>query len=253
MVLLASWMRRPTLILEQNRHPGFTNRLLLPFVDKAVVAFKSSLEEFRGKGVFLGNPVRKEFYDLPAKTRNSKLSLLIFGGSQGSHFLNERITASLPLIQAEKEVLRIFHQTGEKDCEGVTARYRDLGFDDATVAAFFFDMPDYYQRSDLIVSRSGASTVAELIAAQKASLLVPFAQATDDHQTMNARELANINGAVLLPEAEFTPQAFADLIKGYIRDKEQITQMEKNLAALRIENVSERISDLCLQLMEKGN
>lgn len=251
LVLLASWLRFPTLIMEQNRHPGFTNRMLLPFVDKAVAAFESSLDEFRGKGVFLGNPVRKEFYDLPAKARNSKLSLLIFGGSQGSHFLNEKILESLPLIQSEKDALNIYHQTGEKDCAWVTASYRDSGFENATVAAFFYEMADYYRKADLIVSRSGASTVAELIAAQKASLLVPFARATDDHQTLNARELENIQGAVVLPEADFTPQAFIALIKGFLEDKERITRMENNLSRLKTDNVPERISDLCFQLMEK--
>ncbi|NOR14120.1 MAG: undecaprenyldiphospho-muramoylpentapeptide beta-N-acetylglucosaminyltransferase, partial [Candidatus Aminicenantes bacterium] len=251
LVLLAAWMRFPTLILEQNRHPGFTNRILLPFVNKAVVSFENSLDEFKGKGVFLGNPVRKEFYHLPAKNRNSKLSLLIFGGSQGSHFLNLEVIKSLPLIQDEKAMLHIIHQTGEKDYEWVKEGYRENGFEDVTVAPFFYDMADCYQRSDLIVSRSGASTVAELIAAQKASLLVPFARATDDHQTLNARELEKIQGAVVLPEAEFTAQAFANQITSFLVDKDRITQMEHNLAQMWTENVSEKISNLCFELMEK--
>lgn len=174
MVLLASWLRRPTLIMEQNRHPGFTNRALLPFVRKAVVAFANSLDEFKGKGIFLGNPVRKEFYGLPAKRRNSKLSVLIFGGSQGSHFLNQEVTKALPLIQEQKDALHIFHQTGETDGEWVKTRYQEHGFIDVTVAPFFYDMADCFQKSDLIVSRSGASTVAELIAAQKSIPLGTF-------------------------------------------------------------------------------
>jgi len=93
--------------------------------------------------------------------------------------------------------------------------------------------------------------VAELIAAQKASLLVPFAQATDDHQTLNALELEKVQGAVVFPEAEFTPQAFADQIKNFLMDKDKITQMEHNLEQLKTENVSEKISDLCFALMRK--
>jgi len=251
LVLLASWLRFPTLIMEQNRHPGFTNRALLPFVSKAVVAFENSLDEFKGKGIFLGNPVRKEFYGLPSKSRNSKLSVLIFGGSQGSQFLNREIINALPLIQEEKDTLHIFHQTGEKDGEWVKNNYLENGFEGVTVAPFFHDMADYFRKSDLIISRSGASTVAELIAAQKASLLVPFAQATDDHQTLNALELEKVQGAVVFPEAEFTPQAFADQIKNFLMDKDKITQMEHNLEQLKTENVSEKISDLCFALMRK--
>ena len=98
-VLLASWMKIPTLILEQNLYPGFTNRLLLPWVKRAVVSFRNSLSSFKGKGIFIGNPVREEFYNLAPKQRSSKLTLLIFGGSQGSHFLNKAIVLTLPLIK----------------------------------------------------------------------------------------------------------------------------------------------------------
>jgi len=112
-VLLASWMRIPTLILEQNLLPGFTNRMLLPWVKKAVVAFEGSLPYFKGKGIHIGNPVREEFYRITPKPQNSRLTILVFGGSQGSHFLNKGITASLPFLKKEKENLRIFHQTGE--------------------------------------------------------------------------------------------------------------------------------------------
>ena len=97
-VLLASWLRIPTVILEQNARPGFTNRLLARWVSRAVVAFVSTLPAFKGKGVVLGNPVREDFYALPAKTRTGTLDVLVFGGSQGSRFLNDRITAALPLL-----------------------------------------------------------------------------------------------------------------------------------------------------------
>ncbi len=249
-ILLASWMRIPTLILEQNLYPGLTNRLLIPWVKKAVVSFQSSLPYFKGKGIFVGNPVRKEFYGLPPKERNCKFTLLIFGGSQGSHFLNQEIVASLPLLKKEKKNLRIFHQTGKKDFEWVKNGYAEHHFEEAVVARYFFDMADYFQKSDLIISRAGATTIAELIASQKASLLVPFSQASDNHQVLNARELEKISGAKVLLEEEFTPEVFAQKIFFFLKNRESINQMEKNLASLKKNRVAEKIAALCFELME---
>lgn len=251
LVLLAAWMILPTIILEQNRYPGFTNRMLLPWVKKAVVAFQSSLDEFKGKGVYLGNPVREEFYHVPPKTRESQLSLLIFGGSQGSHFLNTQIVNSLPEMKALSDHLVIYHQTGEKDHAWIQNAYAKHGFKNVTVAPFFFKMPEYFQKSDLIISRAGASTIAELIAAQKAALLVPFAEATDDHQVLNAMELVRIGAAEVLLEKDFNPATFTAKVLEYIHDKEKITKMENNLIQLQTENVADKIADLCLELMER--
>lgn len=250
LVLLAAWMIIPTIILEQNRNPGFTNRMLLPWVKKAVVAFQSSLDDFKGKGVYLGNPVREEFYHLPNKARDSRLSLLIFGGSQGSHFLNTQIVSTLTEMKSLRDQLHIFHQTGEKDFAWVKREYRKNGFEDMTVAPFFFKMAEYFQKADLIISRAGASTIAELIAAQKASLLVPFARATDDHQALNAIELERIGAAEVLLEKDFNPNTFLAKIQNFIKNKNKITQMENNLVQLQTENVADNIADLCLELME---
>ena len=251
-VLLASWMKIPTLIMEQNRRPGLTNRWLLPFVDTAVAAFESSLPEFKGKGIFLGNPVRPEFYHLAGKPRDGRLSILIFGGSQGSHFLNKAVIAALPQLSEIKDRLQIIHQTGERDVDWVRESYECHGYETAAVSPYFFDMPEQFQKSDLVVCRAGASTIAELIAARKASLLVPFAAAADDHQTQNARELENIEGARVLSEQEFTPQAFSDLIHELIQDQDRITRMEANLKRLGGgPDVADRIADLCLSLMKK--
>lgn len=251
-VLLASLMKIPTLILEQNRYPGFTNRLLVPWVRKAVVSFKSSLPYFKGKGIFIGNPVRDEFYHLSPKVRNSKLTILLFGGSQGSHFLNKGMTASLSLLKKEKGNLRIFHQTGKKDYEWVKKCYFQNEFKEVFVAPYFFDMASYFQKSDLIISRAGATTIAELVASQKASLLIPFSKATDNHQFFNARELDKIRGAEIVLEEEFTPKILVDKIFYFLKNKEKITQMEKNLGPMKAEKVAEKISNLCFELMETG-
>ena len=251
-VLLASWFRIPTLIMEQNIYPGLTNRLLRRWVRKAVVSFERSLPNFKGKGIFIGNPVREEFYAVAPKERNGWLTLLIFGGSQGSHFLNKGIVEALPLLRAEKEHLKIFHQTGEKDWGWVEKSYKQEGFPEVKVAPYFEDMANYFQKSDLVISRAGASTIAELIAAQKASLLVPFSQAADNHQLLNARELEKVNGAEVITESEFSPEALSKKILAYIQDKQRITEMEKNIAPLKTDRVADRIADLCFELMEKG-
>jgi UDP-N-acetylglucosamine--N-acetylmuramyl-(pentapeptide) pyrophosphoryl-undecaprenol N-acetylglucosamine transferase len=249
-VLLASLIKKPTLILEQNLCPGFTNRLLLRWTKKAVVAFENSLAFFKGKGVFLGNPVREEFYSLRPKQRMKDLTLLIFGGSQGSHVLNEAMTAALPLLQTEKENLRIFHQTGKADFDQVKSSYIQNGFEEAVVSPYFFEMASYFEKSDLIISRAGATTIAELIVSQKAAILVPFALASEDHQTKNAREIEKVGGARVILERDLTPQLLAEKILFFLKNKEKISAMERNLAALKTDRPAEKIANLCFELME---
>jgi len=252
-VLLASLGRIPTLILEQNLYPGLTNRILIPLVKKAVVSFKNSLSYFKGKGIFIGNPVRDEFYSLPPKEKNNKLTLLIFGGSQGSHFLNQGIIASLLFLKEENENLRIFHQTGKKDFEWVKKGYAKYNFEEVIVSPYFFDIANYFKKSDMIISRAGATTIAEIIASQKASLLIPFSQASDNHQVLNARELEKIRGAEVLLEKEFSPEILARKISYLLNNKKKISHMEKNLASLKKNRVAEKIAVLCFQLMKNNS
>jgi UDP-N-acetylglucosamine--N-acetylmuramyl-(pentapeptide) pyrophosphoryl-undecaprenol N-acetylglucosamine transferase len=153
-------------------------------------------------------------------------------------------------LKEEKENLRIFHQTGEKDLEWVKGNYTQNEFKEVTVAPYFLDMASYFQKSDLIISRAGASTIAEFIASQKASLLIPFSKATDNHQALNARELEKINGAEVILEEEFTPELLVQKIFHFMRNTEKIDQMEKNIAQIKTEKVTEKISELCLELME---
>jgi UDP-N-acetylglucosamine--N-acetylmuramyl-(pentapeptide) pyrophosphoryl-undecaprenol N-acetylglucosamine transferase len=249
-VLLASLTRIPTLIMEQNVLPGVTNRLLARWATKVVVAFKSSLPRFKGKGIFLGNPVREEFYSLPPKEKTEELVLLVFGGSQGSHFLNKAMLSALPLLENEKGKLRIFHQTGKAEREDVRLGYEQNGFEDVVIDHYFPDMANYFRQSDLVISRAGATTIAELIAARKASILIPFAKASENHQLWNARELEAVQAAEVITEDEFKPQLLAAKIRFYLAHKEKIGQMEKNLEPLRTARAAERIVDLCQELMK---
>ena len=251
-VLLAAWLRIPTIILEQNAWPGFTNRLLARFVRKAVVAFPATLPAFKGKGVLLGNPVREEFYTLPAKKRTGTLAVLVFGGSQGSRFLNDRFTAALPLLAAAKGRLRLTHQTGTNDLERVLAAYRASGFDGAEVAAYFPGMAGVFGRVDLVICRAGATTLAEIIAARKASILVPFAGASEDHQSRNARELEAAGGAEVITEAQATAEVLAARVVHYLEHPEDLEAMERNLARLQADDPAGRIAGLGLSLMKRA-
>lgn len=249
-VLLASILRVPTVILEQNARPGFTNRRLARWVRKAVVAFPSTLPAFRGKGVHLGNPVREEFYAIRPKARTDGLDVLVFGGSQGSRFLNDRIVAALPLLASARARLRLVHQTGPGDLERVRAAYAAAGLAGAEVAAYIPGMAERFGRADLVVCRAGATTLAELIAAGRAAVLVPFAGAADDHQTWNARELEAVGGAVVMSEAEATPERLAALVLGFLDRPGDLEALERNVARLRVEDPAGRIAALCLELME---
>lgn len=249
-VLLAAWAAVPTLILEQNVRPGFTNRLLIRWVKKAAVAFEASLPYFRGKGIHLGNPVRPEFAALPPKTRGDGLSLLVFGGSQGSRVLNRAVTAALPRLVPVRERLTIVHQTGPADLAEVRAAYAAQGFDRTETAAYFHDMPGRFGAADLVLCRAGATSCAELIAARKASILVPFAQASDDHQTANAAALRDAGGAEVVLEGDLTADRLAGLILDFLARPERITALENGLAPLRKDAAADDIARLCFELME---
>jgi len=248
-VLLASCLRIPTLILEQNASPGFTNRLLARWTRKAVVAFESTLPYFKNKGVCLGNPVREEFYSLPPKGKTNRLSVLVFGGSQGAHVLNQSIIAALPLLAPLKGRIEIRHQTGPQDLDWVASSYRAGGLNGSTATAYIPDMPGAFAGADLIISRAGATTLAEIIAARKAAILVPFAGASEDHQTLNARELEKVGGAEVIPEARLTPGVLADRIIHFLDHPNELEAMEQNLLALRVENTADKIAALCFSLM----
>ena len=249
-VLSAAWMRTPTLILEQNVRPGFTNRMLARWVEKAVVAFESSLPRFRGKGVRLGNPVREEFYAMPRRTGRDKPTVLVFGGSQGSHFLNRAIAGALPLLREKRDLLDLIHQTGKDDREWVEKAYREYGFDKATVAPYFSEMAACFQMSDLIVSRAGATTCAELIASGKPALLIPFAGASENHQEPNARELERAGGADVILEKDLTPEVLARHILDLLAHPEVLDRMADGLAGLRTPGSADGIAELCFRLME---
>ena len=218
-----------TLVMESNALPGFTNRQLARFVDAAAVSFEESLPFFRGKGVVTGNPVRREFFEIPRKGRDpGRFSLLVFGGSQGARAINDAVLASLAHLGGHGGVLRVVHQTGEADFERVRAGYEAAGWGgQSDVRRYIDDMVAQFAASDLVVCRAGATTTAELIAAGKASLMVPFPFAADDHQRKNAEALEKAGASVMVLQQDATGERLAREIGALVENPERVTRMEE--------------------------
>ncbi len=197
-VVLAAWLRRlPVVAMEPNVVPGLTNRRMGRFVARALVSFPETTRYFpEGRTEVTGLPVRREFFDIPAKEPGSKLNVLITGGSRGSKTLNRAVRESWPLFRESGLPVRLIHQAGRSQWRQLAEEFVETGLD-GEVVEFVDDMPAAFAEAGLIVCRSGAGAVAELAAAGRPSILVPFPYATDDHQLHNAEAMAK-NGASLL-------------------------------------------------------
>ena len=226
-LLLASLMRRPTLVMDSNALPGWTNRVLARWVDKAAVSFAEALPYFRGKGVLTGNPVRSEFFEIPARQRDgAHISLLVFGGSQGARAINEAMIAASAGLGSQKELLHVTHQTGAADFERVRRGYEAAGWQDQVdVRPYIDDMVTEFAKADLIISRAGATTSAELVAAGKAAIMIPFPLAADDHQRKNAEALQAAGAARMILQKELSGERLADEIESLLAAPEGIDRM----------------------------
>jgi UDP-N-acetylglucosamine--N-acetylmuramyl-(pentapeptide) pyrophosphoryl-undecaprenol N-acetylglucosamine transferase len=248
-VLVAALMGVRTVILEPNATPGFTNRILRPFVSVAACAYEPALAHYPGKGVLTGNPVRGGFAPRPKREAPAgRASLLVFGGSQGSRILNRSMVAALPHLPPPDR-LHVVHQTGEALQAEVSAAYASAGRTEDEVRAFLDDMPQRFAQADLVVSRSGATTCAELTASGKASILVPFAQAADDHQKVNAQTLQAGGAAVMIEEKDLSGEALAAAITRIASSPRVLGEMEQAALHLARPDAAARVADL-LQLEE---
>uniref|UniRef100_UPI0006D09EA1 UDP-N-acetylglucosamine--N-acetylmuramyl- (pentapeptide) pyrophosphoryl-undecaprenol N-acetylglucosamine transferase n=1 Tax=Salidesulfovibrio brasiliensis TaxID=221711 RepID=UPI0006D09EA1 len=200
--VLAAWlMGTPTAVHEQNSRPGVTNKVLGKLVKKVFLSFADDTDAFpKAKTVLTGNPVRETIFAARETTRDHGRNLLVLGGSQGAKPLNDAVVAALPALM--KAGVTLLHQAGKNEEERVREAYREAGADPDCVKGFIEDMNAAYRRADLVLARAGASTVFELAAAGKPSVLVPFPQATHDHQTANARALERAGGTLVVPQPE---------------------------------------------------
>jgi UDP-N-acetylglucosamine--N-acetylmuramyl-(pentapeptide) pyrophosphoryl-undecaprenol N-acetylglucosamine transferase len=251
-VVLAAWVLRiPTAVQEQNAVAGFTNRVLGRFVQAAFTAFPETGRYFRRPKVYqLGNPIRRELLDnyIQPSQAHDKLRLLVFGGSQGAHALNMRVIEALPHLADLRDRIEVVHQTGARDREAVEKGYRACGFA-PDVREFITDMSDAYARSDLVVCRAGATTLAELTVCKKASILVPFPAAADNHQVMNAKSLVDAGAAVMIEERDLTGELLAHQIRAILTHPERQEQMSRAAGRLGSPQAAREIADVCTDLV----
>jgi UDP-N-acetylglucosamine--N-acetylmuramyl-(pentapeptide) pyrophosphoryl-undecaprenol N-acetylglucosamine transferase len=213
----------PLVAFEPNYVPGFANRMLGPLVKTAVVQFEATCHYFRDCHV-TGVPVRSEFFRVPPRPSNARPTLLVFGGSQGAHAINAAVLGALEKLSVLLPDICIIHQTGEKDYVDAQSAYLKTTLT-ADVSPFIDDMPGAFARADLLVCRSGASTVAEVTAAGRPAIFIPLPTAADDHQRQNAAALSEVNAARLLPQAELTSDRLAEDIAALLRDRTGLAQM----------------------------
>ena len=243
--LLAALAGRRTVILEPNARPGFTNRVLRPFVEAAACAYEETRVAFGDKGVVTGNPVRGGFARLPRREHRHPLTLLAFGGSQGSRALNRALVEALEHLPGE-DLLRIVHQTGERMHWEVDEAYLAADRGSAEVRPFLDDMVERMGAADLVLSRSGATTCAELTVGGRAAVLVPFAAAADDHQRTNARALEAAGAARMIEEKDLTGESLAREVTALVDEPARIGAMEEAARKLGRPDAAARVADLVL-------
>jgi len=244
-VLLAAWLRRvPTLIHESNAFPGLANRMLARVVKAVAVAFPDAGPRMKRRdAVVTGNPIRREFFEAE-KTASERKRLLIFGGSQGSHVLNEAMAGALLFLARLKGRLEIVHQTGPKELDIVSDAYKNSAFDDARVVPYLDPIAGEIASADLVVSRAGAMTIGELAAVGRAAILVPFAAATNNHQELNARAVERAGGAIVITEAELSPERLGLAIAEIINDPDRAARMGAAARSLAVPDATKKIVDL---------
>jgi UDP-N-acetylglucosamine--N-acetylmuramyl-(pentapeptide) pyrophosphoryl-undecaprenol N-acetylglucosamine transferase len=254
-VLAACLMGIRTAIAEQNALPGLTNRILGKMVDRVFVSFAQTGRWFHSRKVMVsGNPIRQGFAAemKQPKEPNRPFTLLVFGGSQGAHAINRSMLEALDDLEPLRDRMRILHQTGSKDRDAVANTYRTKGAT-AEVLPFITDMAAAYQTADLLVCRAGATSIAEITAAGKAAILIPFPAAVEDHQTKNAEVLVQAGAAEMIHEKELTGARLAATIRRYYESPELLREMETRSAGLGNIRAAADIVDACLALVQQGD
>ncbi len=251
-MMAAVLLRVPTLAYEPNAAPGLANRLVGRRVTGAAVAFEECRRFFRNAEV-TGVPVRREFFSLPEREVGAAPHLLVFGGSQGARALNLAMPAVLGRLMEAVPGLTVLHQAGARHAEATLAAYEATGVDRARwrVRAFVEEMPREFAAADLILCRSGSS-VAELAAAGKPSLLVPFPQAADDHQRKNAEAFARAGAAVMLEEREMTEQRLLTELVRLLEDRARLAGMAVRARELARLNALRRIGEMVREIALPG-
>ena len=246
--MMSVLFNRPLVIHEQNSIAGLANRVLARISDRVLTTFPEAFREATAV-IITGNPVRSEIAKMAPpenryRARGGRLRVLVMGGSQGARALNTVVPDALALL-SESVRPRVLHQAGAANVETVRRRYDECNVS-AEVADFIADMAARYAESDLVICRAGATTVAEIAAAGVASLLVPYPHSVDDHQTINARFLADRGAALLIPQTEFTPQRLADVLTDVTREK--LLAMAQRARAVGKPEATLAVAKVCMEM-----
>jgi len=254
-VVATAWARRvPTVIHESNAVPGLTNRVLAKVATRVVVGTEAALAALPGAAV-VGNPVRAELFairPLAERPATRRLRVLVVGGSQGAQILNRLVPAAFARLVAGGVELHVVHQAGKGRSAEVADAYRAAGMDPDSAREFLHDMASEYAAADLVLSRSGAMTAAEIAAAGRPALLVPFAAATHGHQEANARALERAGAAVVVTEAEATSDRLAGELASLLRDPARLATMGEAARTLARPDAAARFCDAVLDVEAAG-
>lgn len=247
--LVAKLMGVPTVIHEQNSFPGLTNRLLSRFVDRVLISFEESRGHLKGdKIVLTGNPVRQEIFSGPAAEPRVRreFTILVVGGSQGARAINEAFAEALAHLKITGRDPDVIHQTGQRDYERVVEDYRVKGLS-GEIIPFIKDMALAYHRADMVISRAGATTISELAALGKPSILIPYPHAANQHQEVNARSLVHAGGAVMILQSEMTGEGLAQALTRYMDDRLALDEMGENARKMGRRDAAKIIVDQLLE------
>ncbi len=247
----AKLLRIPICIHEQNSVPGLANRMAGRLADRICISLPCHPSFAKEKTILTGNPVRREILDAAFKKKTGhgdQTTILVLGGSQGARRVNELVLAAMKILQAEGNTLRIIHQTGTTDEETIRKGYEQSGME-ADVASFFSDMADVYGRADLVVSRAGATTLAELAVVGLPALLIPYPFAADDHQTTNAEYYVAGAGVAMVQEKELDGDGLAAEIRRLVSNPGELEKMGGAMRRMGRPEATERMVDVCIQLV----
>ncbi len=252
-LVLTAWLKGvATMILEQNALPGLTNRILGKLVKRVVVAFAETAKRFSSRKVLLlGNPIRRDLMENFLRSNEPKkgLHLLVLGGSQGAHTLNQVLPQTVSLLEKRIPDLHVVHQTGARDEQDVLDAYSSMGLGEKVeVVSFIDDMAHAYRMADVVVGRAGATSVTELALCKKPSVLIPFPFAADNHQEINAKALVDAGAAEMIRESELDPRGLADVVASILCDPERRIKMEDAAGGVGRPEAARDVAEVCLEL-----
>lgn len=253
---IAAWiLRRPLLIHEQNAVAGTTNRLLAPAASRVLAGFPGAFKPGLVNTV-VGNPVRRELLERATQAHydfagQRPLQLLVVGGSLGAQAINELVPQALGALMNSRgdNAVEVWHQSGEAHLKAVSEAYGSLLQQGVKVTAFIEDMASAYAWADLVLCRAGALTVSELSIMGRPAILVPLPQAIDDHQTANARFLADPGGGIIAPQSELSADSLVNTLECYLDHPERLSEMASASASLANPRATELVCAYCEELI----